>query len=207
MEIGNELDGRHAGSGGGRGPGLPAPQGWPLLHFPARNPNPLGGKDPQWPFAGKVVMIGRDQFPQIFAGATLNSDGSLTIYCTRVTSALKTAIAKADTDGTKYTFMIVPRSFATLEQTTLAIAHDGHMLRSKGVSPGGWGPDPAHGQVKVHLTKPSASQMKELASTLHVPASSITLTTYPRAVQTLLQRQFGKFVVVSSTYKPPSVPF
>ena len=149
-------------------------------------------------------MIGKRQFPQIFSGATLNTDGSYTIYCTRVTSALKAAIAKADTDGTKYTFVIVPRSFATLEQTTLAIAHDGHMLRSKGVSPGGWGPDPAHGQVNVRLTQPSASQMQELASALQVPASSITLTTYPRAVQTLLQRQFGDIVVVSSTYHPPS---
>jgi len=153
---------------------------------------------------GKIETIGREQFPTIFAGSTLNTDGSLTIYCTRVTSALKAAIAKAVTAGTKYTFVIVPRSFATLEQTTLAIAHDGHMLRSKGVSLNGWGPDPAHGQVKVRLTEPSASQMQELASALHVPASSITLTTYPRAVQTLLQRQFGTFVVVSSTYHPPS---
>jgi hypothetical protein len=147
--------------------------------------------------------IGQTQFPQIFAGATLNSDGSVTVYCTQVTPALKAALAKANTDGAKYTFVIVPRSFATLEQTTLAIAADHNMLRTR-LWQGGWGPDPAHGQVKFHLTQPSASQMQELASALHVPASSITLTTYPRAVQTLLQRQFGNFVVVSSTYHPPS---
>jgi hypothetical protein len=96
-----------------------------LSHFASDSHTHLGGIDPQWPFGGKVQMIGREQFPQIFAGATLNSDGSLTIYCTRVTSALKAAIAKSDTDGTKYTFVIVPHSFATMEQTTLAIAHGG----------------------------------------------------------------------------------
>ena len=151
-----------------------------------------------------IQTIGQEQFPTIFAGATRNSDGSYTIYCTQVTPALKTAVANEVTAGTTYTFVIVPCSFATLKQTTLAIAHDGHMLRSKGVALNGWGPDPAHGQVKVRLTQPSASQMQELASALQVPASSITLTTYPRAVQTLLQRQFGNFVVVSSTYHPPS---
>ena len=151
-----------------------------------------------------IQTIGQEQFPTIFAGSTRNTDGSYTIYCTQVTPALKTAVANEATDGTKYTFVIVPRSFATLEQTTLAIAHDHDMLRSKGMSMGGWGPDPAHGQVKVRLTQPSASQMQDLASALQVPASSITLTTYPRAVETLLQRQFGNFVVVSSTYHPPS---
>ena len=176
----------------------------PLSHFTSGSHTHLGEIDPHWPFSGAVQTIGQQQFPTIFAGATLNSDGSLTIYCTRVTSALKTFVAKADTDGTTYTFVLVPRSFATLHKTTLAIAHDGHRLRSKGVALNGWGPDPAHGQVKFHLTEPSASQMEDLASALSVPASSITLTTYPHAVETLLQRQFGTFVVVSSTYRPPS---
>ena len=151
-----------------------------------------------------IQTLGEQQFPTIFAGATKNPDGSYTIYCTQVTPALKTAVANEATDGTKYAFVIVPRSFATLHNTTLAIADDHDMLRSQGMSMGGWGPDPAHGQVKVRLTQPSSSQMQDLASALHLPASSITLTTYPRAVETLLQRQFGNFVVVSSTYIPPS---
>lgn len=59
-------------------------------------------------FSGEVETLGLDQFPQIFADATVNADGSVSIYCTQVTPALRTAVANADTDGAKYSFMIVP---------------------------------------------------------------------------------------------------
>jgi hypothetical protein len=156
-------------------------------------------------FSGEVEMLGMDQFPQIFANATVNADGSVSIYCTQVTSALRTAVANADTDGAKYSFVIVPHSYAAMEQTTLAIAND-QTLAADGVALNNWGPDPARDQVKVKLTEPSVSQMKELATALGVPAFSITLTTYPHAVQTLLRRKFGDIVIVSSTYQPPVEP-
>ena len=147
-------------------------------------------------FGDEVTMLGSTQYPAVYAGAAIASDGSLVIYATIGDSALVSAVAALDTGGWAFSFVAVPESLSSMLATTSALKADQLTLAAAGIHLSSWGPDPIHGQVKAQLMAPTSADFSEMSAALGASANSTNAADYLVRATALLQVRYGPQVSI-----------
>jgi len=164
---------------------------------------PAVSKPPPLSFRGNTDTLVGANFPDIYAGAILQPDGSETIYVTSRDPALLAAIASADTDDTKYRVVMVPNGHAAMMRLVAELTEQSNTLRSDGIELIKWGPDPSKGKVSIQLAKPTALDLASLTKATGLDSSAVTAETYLARAAALLRARFGDGLYVQDTYQEP----
>jgi len=152
-------------------------------------------------------MLGSTQYPTVYAGAAIASDGSLVIYTTLADSALVSAVAALDKGGWPYSFVTVPESLSSMLATTSVLKNDQPTLAAAGIHLISWGPDPIHGQVKAQLMAPTSADSIALGSNLAASAGPTNSTDYLAMASDLLQIRYGPQLLVNPAFGQQGILF
>lgn len=149
-------------------------------------------------FSSEVATLGQKQYPDTYAGGTLEPSGVTVVYAVAASDAgLVRAVQAMNTHGYPVRFVAVKHSLRQLLAISNKLFRAYSHLRAEGINLSGFGPDPKSGTVAVTLIKPTASDMSALASARGTP---VTPSNYRNEAAAVLEQQAGAAITLQSRY-------